>query len=72
MKGPKSIAVMLLKKKREEEGGETEEPTMPKLEEVAQDLIDAVQSGDAAGVAKALRASQACMSDEPEDDTDDE
>jgi hypothetical protein len=70
----KGTALMLLKKKHDEEAGgsdEGEEPSMPPLEEVAGDLIAAVKADDKAGVAKALRAAQACMSDEPEDDTED-
>ncbi len=68
MKGPKGIAIMLLKKKREEEGGADESPSMPAGEEVAQELIDAVKAGDAAAVWKAYRGLAACASEDEDEE----
>lgn len=71
---PKSIAVMLLEKKHKADTGDdedgAEEPSMPPLEEVMREFIDAVKSDDARGAAKAFRGALACSEgyDDSEDD----
>jgi hypothetical protein len=71
----KGVALMLLKQKQDKEAGtsdEGSEPTMPPLEEVMGEFIDAVKAGDKAAAAKAFRAAKACSEDEPDEDTEDE
>lgn len=66
---PKDLAVMLLsKKKPDAEESDGEEPSMPPLEEVMSEFIDAVKAGDAAAAAKAFKAAKACSDDEPDED----
>jgi hypothetical protein len=62
------------KPKKEEMGddGGDKMPSMPSLDDIAGDLIDAVKAGDRNGVAKALRASHAACSDDDYDDEDTE
>lgn len=71
----KGLALMLMKahkaKVGSDEMGDDEEPSMPPMEEIAQELIDAVKAGDAGAVAKALKGAMACAGDES-DEGDDE
>jgi hypothetical protein len=71
MKDPKSIAIMLLGKKKaaeEPEPDDGEEPSMPPLEDVMQEFLDATKAGDTKAMAKAFRGAMACAEDYSDDE----
>lgn len=73
MSAPDEIAKGILSKaKKDSEESDTDEPKMPDGKEVAQELIDAIDAKDAAGVWKAFQGLSACAGDDDDGEDSEE